>query len=215
MRPTLEAPSAFRPPVTRGVGWGDAAFALPRPSSLPGKLDLPEFQQHIRSHERITPMATKKQPASSADLKTNEKKWSKTLMDAGWTALPSVIIENQRQLGLSPLDLNILVYLASKWWTPEGKPFPSKATMAKAMDVHPRTIQKRIAGLEAAGYVRREERRSDAGSKTNVYHLDGLIKAAKPFAEEKIAELKDKAEMAKRRQNRRGAPKLRLVKTEK
>lgn len=159
-------------------------------------------------------MATKKQTGSNADLRTNEKKWSKLLMDAGWTALPSVIIENQRQLGLTPLDLNIVLYLASKWWTAEGKPFPSKSTMARAMDVHPRTIQKHVAALEAAGYIRREERRTDVGSKTNIYHLDGLIKAAKPFAEEKLAEMKDKAELAKRRQNRRGAPKLRLVKTE-
>ena len=157
-------------------------------------------------------MAIKKQPATNADLRTNEKKWSKPLMDAGWTALPSVIIENQKQLGLNPLDLNIVLYLASKWWTPEGKPFPSKSTMAKAMDVHPRTIQKHVAALEAAGYIRREERRMETGSKTNVYHLDGLIKAARPFAEEKLAEMKDKAEMAKRRQNRRGAPNLRLVK---
>jgi DNA-binding transcriptional regulator YhcF (GntR family) len=159
-------------------------------------------------------MAINKQTTNNADLRTNEKKWSKLLMDAGWTALPSVIIENQRQLGLTPLDLNIVLYLASKWWTAEGKPFPSKSTMAKAMDVHPRTIQKHVAALEAAAYIRREERRTDAGSKTNIYHLDGLIKAAKSFAEEKLAELKDKAEMAKRRQNRRGAPKLRLVKTE-
>lgn len=157
-------------------------------------------------------MAAKKQNDRSADLRTNEKKWSKSLMDAGWTALPSVIIENQRQLGLEPLDLNIVVYLASKWWTAEGKPYPSKGTMAKAMNVHPRTVQKHIAALEAAGYVRREERRTDAGSRTNIYHLDGLIKAAKPFAEEKLAEIKEKAQIRKIRQNRRGAPKLRLVK---
>jgi DNA-binding MarR family transcriptional regulator len=156
-------------------------------------------------------MAAKKQTDSSADLRTNEKKWTKPLMDAGWTALPSVIIENQRQLGLEPLDLNIVVYLASKWWTAEGKPFPSKSTMAKAMNVHPRTIQKHIAGLEGAGYIRREERRTEAGSRTNIYHLDGLIEAAAPFAAEKLAEIKDKSELAKRRENRRGAPKLRLV----
>lgn len=160
-------------------------------------------------------MATKTQMNNNTDLRTNEKKWSKPLMDAGWTALPSVIIENQKQLGLSPLDLNIVVYLASKWWTPEGKPFPSKGTMAKAMDVHPRTIQKHVAALERAGYLRREERRTPTGSKTNLYHLDGLIKEAKPFADEKLAEIKEKAEIAKRRQNRRGAPKLRLVKDDK
>lgn len=156
-------------------------------------------------------MAAKTQAGDNADLRTNEKKWTKPLMDAGWTALPSVIIENQRQLGLSPLDLNIVLYLASKWWTAEGRPYPSKSTMAKAMNVHPRTIQKHIAALESADYIRREERRTSAGSKTNIYHLDGLINAAHPFAVEKLAEMQDKAEMAKRRQNRRGAPKLRLV----
>src|SRR3546814_1799824 len=122
-------------------------------------------------------MAAKKQKDSSADLRTNEKKWTKPLMDAGWTALPSVIIENQRQLMLSPLDLNIIVYLASKWWTAEGKPFPSKTTMAKAMDVHPRTIQKHIAALEGAGYIRREERRTETGrSEEHTSELQSLMR---------------------------------------
>ena len=159
-------------------------------------------------------MPTKKQAVTDSDLRTNEKKWTKPLMDAGWTALPSVIIENQRQLDLSPLDVNIILYLASKWWTAEGKPYPSKTTMAKAMNVHPRTIQKHVAALEAAAYIRREERRSGTGSKPNIYHLDGLIEAVTPFAEEKLAEMEAKAAAAKRKQNRRGGPKLRLVQEE-
>jgi DNA-binding transcriptional regulator YhcF (GntR family) len=149
-------------------------------------------------------------------LKTNEKKWSKPLMDAGWTALPSVIIENQRQLMLTPLDMNIILYLASKWWKAEGKPFPSKSTMAKAMDVHPRTIQKHVAAMEGAGYITREERRTPLGSKTNVYHLDGLIKAVMPFAEEKLGEVKDRQEREEAKRNRRGAPRgLKLVHSKK
>ncbi|WP_126174615.1 helix-turn-helix domain-containing protein [Altericroceibacterium xinjiangense] len=156
-------------------------------------------------------MGTTSKTKASESLKTNERKWSKALMDAGWTALPSVIIENQRQLDLSPLDMNIILYLASKWWTAEGKPFPSKGTMAKAMQVHPRTIQKHIASLEAAGYIRREERRTPQGSKTNIYHFDGLIEAVMPFAEEKIQELHEKKERERNKQNRRGAPRLQLV----
>lgn len=156
-------------------------------------------------------MSAQKKSTTSSDLKTNEKKWSKTLMDAGWTALPSVIIENQKQLGLNPIDMNIVLYLASKWWTPDGKPFPSKTTIAKAMDLNPRTIQKHIAALEAAGYIRREERRMHTGSQTNIYHLDGLIKAAKPFADEKLAEMKEKTKIKKIKQNRRGAPKKPLT----
>lgn len=156
-------------------------------------------------------MSVQQKANTASDLKTNEKKWSKTLMDVGWTALPSVIIENQKQLDLSPIDMNIVLYLASKWWTPEGKPFPSKKTMAKAMGLNPRTVQKHIASLEAANYIRREERRTPTGSQTNIYHLDGLIEAVKPFAEEKMAEIKEKAEIKKVKQNRRGAPKKPLT----
>ena len=45
--------------------------------------------------------------ADASNLRTNEKKWSKPLMDAGWTAFPSVIIENQKQLGLTPMPWRV------------------------------------------------------------------------------------------------------------
>ena len=40
-------------------------------------------------------------------LKQNEKKWTPTLMKAGWSAIPNIIIEKQRALGLDALDVNI------------------------------------------------------------------------------------------------------------
>jgi DNA-binding MarR family transcriptional regulator len=85
------------------------------------------------------------------------------------------------------------------------------------MDVDPRTIQRRIARMEGAGFIRREERReTSTGSKTNIYHLEGLIEAALPFAEEKIAEIAEKVEIARIKATRKGAPKpkLKLVKSE-
>lgn len=152
---------------------------------------------------------------AEADLRTNEKKWSKPLMDAGWTVFPSVIIENQRQLGLDAMDINILMHLASKWWKAEGKPYPSKGTIALAMGVDPRTVQRRIAAMQAAGYVRREERRETAtGSKTNIYHLDGLIEAATPFAEEKLDDIAERVAIKKAKAARKGGPKLKLVKSD-
>ena len=117
----------------------------------------------------------------------NEKKWSKTLMDAGWTCFPSVIIERQKVLGLDATDVNILLHLASYWWHKDNKPHPSKKTIAAAMDVTPRTVQRRIAGMVRDGIIRREERRIPGkGSKTNLYHLDPLIEAALPYAQEKL-----------------------------
>lgn len=161
-------------------------------------------------------MAESKSTASEADqLRINERKWSPTLMKAGWTVLPNVLFERQQALGLDPLDINILLHIASYWWSESGKPHPSKVTIAKAIGIDPRSVQRRIAALEAAKLIRREERRiSKSGSKTNIYHLDGLIEAAKPYALEKIQERDAKAAERAARASRKGKPKLKLVKTD-
>jgi len=149
----------------------------------------------------------------AADLRVNEKKWTAPLIKAGWTVIPNVLFERQQALGLDPLDVNILLHIASYWWTPEGKPYPSKVTIATAIGVDPRTVQRRIAALERAKLIRREERRvRGLGSKTNVYHLDGLIEAATPYALEKIEARAADAEARAVRAARKGKPKLRVVK---
>lgn len=138
-------------------------------------------------------------------LRINEKKWSKDLMSVGWTVIPNVIFERQQALGLDSLDINILLHLASYWWTPEGKPHPSKKTIAAAIGVDPRTVQRRIAQLEASNLIQREQRRETrTGSKTNIYHFEGLIEAAKPYAAEKALELEEKEAVRRARAARKG-----------
>lgn len=141
----------------------------------------------------------------------NEKKWSKELMEAGWTVFPTILLEKQATLGLSPVDVNILLHLVSYWWTAENKPHPSKKTIAAAMGITPRTVQRRIAAMEGAKLIQRQERRiSKEGSKTNLYHFDGLIKEAKPFAIEKIKVREQRrAEDEKRKRSKR--PNLHIV----
>ncbi|MCA9470172.1 MAG: helix-turn-helix domain-containing protein [Nitrospira sp.] len=140
----------------------------------------------------------------SKELRINEQKWTKTLMDAGWTAIPSVIFERQKAIGLDPLDINILLHISSHWWKAENKPHPSKVRIAKAIGVDPRTVQRRISAMEQAGFIRREERRISAkGSLPNIYHLDGLIDAALPYAKEKILEKKRRAEEDRKRSGRK------------
>jgi hypothetical protein len=97
-----------------------------------------------------------------AQLKVNERKWTPTLMKAGWTVLPNVIFERQQAFGLDAIDINIILHIASYWWTKEGKPHPSKKTIATAIGIEPRTVQRHIARLEAAKLIRREERRFSA-----------------------------------------------------
>ena len=142
--------------------------------------------------------------ARARELRINEQKWSKPLMDAGWTAMPTVIFERQQALGLDPLDVNILLHLASYWWTHDNKPHPSKVTIAKAIGVDPRTVQRHIADMEHDGLIYREERRiKGRGSKTNVYHFDGLIKEALPYAKEKLEARKKRAEEDRKRPGRK------------
>ena len=145
-------------------------------------------------------------------LRVNERKWTKPLMDAGWIAFPSVFIERQKVLGLDALDINILLHLAMYWWNKDNKPHPSKKTIAAAVGVHPRTVQRRIAAMETEGFIQREERRiAGKGSKSNLYHLDGLIKEATPYAKEKAEERTRREQEDKARPGRRGRPHLMVV----
>lgn len=148
----------------------------------------------------------KPKPSADAALKTNEKKWTKPVMDAGWVAVPNVIIERQAALGLDALDVNILIHLMSYWWTPENVPHPSIGTMAKAIQVSERTIQRRLRRLEKAELIGIEARKhATNGNATNLYRFTGLIKAVRPFADEKVASI-EAAEAAKADRAKRKRP---------
>lgn len=121
-------------------------------------------------------------------------KWTKTLAEAGWTSFPNVIFEPQQALRLDPIDINILLHLVGNWWIPGSNPYRSKKTLAAAIGIHPRTVQKHIAEMERRGYIKRVYRKAGVGDNLpNEYDLSGLIEKAKPFAEEKIQERADQA----------------------
>lgn len=145
-------------------------------------------------------------------LRRNEEKWSSALMEAGWTVLPSIILEKQDALGLDPIDVNIILQLARHWWYSDNKPHPSKATIARCIGVDPSTVRRHIAQMEAVGFIRREARYSPkfGGQETNVYHFDGLIKAATPYANELIA-VRDQRRTEDAARRRRKRPKLVVV----
>lgn len=144
-------------------------------------------------------------------LRRNEKKWTATLMAAGWTVIPTVIIERQQALGLDAVDINIILHLIRHWWDSERPPYPTKKTIAECMGIDESTVRRRIAAMEKEGIIKRKARFDPKyGQQANEYHFDGLIEGAKPFAEEKIREKKQRQkEDAERRPRKR--PKLSLV----
>ncbi len=151
-------------------------------------------------------MAFKTAPAATATEKVLvlEAKWGKTAIAAGFTALPDVIFQNQKALKLRPLDVLILLHLASYWWKPNENPWPSKSTIADAIGVDPRTVQRAVKRMEDLGYVKRIERKAKAGDNlSNEYDLRGLARAAKPLADEELAR---RARRAAEDKSRREAP---------
>jgi DNA-binding transcriptional MocR family regulator len=102
--------------------------------------------------------------------------------------LPDILFRSQKQLGLKPLDILIILHLASYWWKADKNPWPSKTTIADYIDVDPRTVQRAIQKMEKRGYVQRIARKANAGDNlTNEYNLDGLVKALQPLAAAKSA----------------------------
>ncbi len=155
----------------------------------------------------------KTKTTTQSELKVLEQKWSPELIEAGWTVLPAALIEHQRALGIDSLDINIILHLANRWWTADNRPMPSKNSIATAMNIDPSTVRRRIQKMEAAGFVRREQRRiSQVGSKSNIYHLDGLINELKPFAFEMVEQKKKRMAERAARYAQRSRPKLALVK---
>lgn len=147
-------------------------------------------------------------------LRRNEEKWGTTLIAAGWTVLPSVILERQRALALDAVDINILMHLARYWWFKDRPPFPSKRTIAECMNIDVSTVRRHIQRLEADGLIRRTPRfeGGGGGQLSNSYHFDGLIAAAEPFAREEVdTQRTRRQEDAEKRTRKR--PKLRLVQT--
>lgn len=139
------------------------------------------------------------EPSRAAGPKVLQAKWGAELIAAGWVALPSIILERQEALGLDSMDINIILHIAKHWFEPGNLPHPSKGSIAKAMQVTPRAVQKRLAALENLGFLKRIERRGEKGTKgsqTSEFDLGGLIKEARVHAvaamteREKIRQMK-------------------------
>lgn len=164
----------------------------------------------------VTKTGTKgKAKEGSAELRINQRKWGKPLVEAGWTLFPNTLLLRQKALGLTSTDINILLHLLSHWWTKENLPHPSKATLAKSMGVTSRTVQRRIAAMESAGFIKRISRSGpNRGTQTNEYDFTGLIEEATPFAKELLKERAERKKKAADRAGRTGRPHLRVVDNE-
>ena len=149
-------------------------------------------------------MTTPKPNAAAATQteKALTQKWGKASIAVGFTALPNTVFRYAKALGLKNLDVLVILHLASYWWSPSEDPWPSKAKLAAALDVDPRTIQRSVQSMEKMGYVKRIARKAEAGDNlSNMYNLEGLVKATEKLAKEEIAE-RERRETAHQKRQR-------------
>ena len=115
----------------------------------------------------------------------SDKKWGRSVMKLGFSIVPSLLLRAQQRLGLNPTQLAILLQLADYWWDQDRKPYPSKNRLSERLGLRPRQIQRYIAELEAAGLVKRIERRAvHRGKLSNEYDLNGLVERLKKLEPE-------------------------------
>ncbi len=124
-------------------------------------------------------MTTSTSPESETKkpkVSSNETIWGKPVMRLGYAAIPSILLQAQRRLGLSNTQAMICIHLLDYWHYADRRPFPSKRELAQRMGVTDKTIQTNVREMEQAGLIKREYRKTASGDhNSNVYHLDGLV----------------------------------------
>lgn len=154
--------------------------------------------------------------AMAEEEKTNSisslnKKWGHAL-DDGYTAIPNVIFKHQKELELTHLDILIILHLSSFWWEASNLPRPSKANIADALNVLPRTVQRRIEKMEAKGYIKRIAQKASIGDNLpNKYDLKGLVDKSAVIAQENVKTRDKRKEEDKKRITSPKATKLKVV----
>lgn len=139
-------------------------------------------------------------------VSSHEAIWGKLVLGHGYTALPSMLIQAQSRLGITPLQFDILAQLLDYWRDPARAPFPSKIDLANRIGCKAKTIQTNIAALEKAGLVTRQMRRTAAGDwNSNIYDLTGLVERVKKL-EPEFAAARTKRREAREAQKRAEMP---------
>jgi DNA replication protein DnaD len=127
-----------------------------------------------------------------------QQKWKEAL-EAGFQVLPDVLLKNQQQLGLTAIDVVVLINLTMSWWTETQLPFPRPTTIAKRMGINVRTVQRSLERMESMGMIERVRLHLDESSPTAAFDLSGLVRYLQHYAVAEIANRKEAAAAKKLR----------------
>lgn len=111
------------------------------------------------------------------------EKWGLEIIGQGYTAVPDVLLARMGELKLTPTEMVLILQLLRFWWAAGQWPFPSKRTLAQAMGMSEKNVQKVMGRLVRGGLVRRIERKKASDrNDSNCYDLEPLIARLLPLA---------------------------------
>lgn len=99
-----------------------------------------------------------------------EDRWSESVAEGGWSAVPNLFLDSYAELGLSPTEAMVIIHLMSFKWD-DKLPFPSVATLKSKLGLSDSRLRVLLRGLEAKQVVERVRRKG----RSNEYAFDGLI----------------------------------------
>lgn len=112
---------------------------------------------------------------------TFKQKWGPETSSVGFTPFPSTLLFAQAELGLTPIEMNIVLNLLVHWWEKDKYPYPSQKAIAYRMGVSSRTVQRTLLDLEEKKLIirQRTSRENKVYRGRNIYNLEPLIETLK------------------------------------
>lgn len=137
--------------------------------------------------DKVVPLRPAAVNTEEMESKSFERRWTKKVLEPGFTLIPSALLRALVRLHIGPIELSVLLQMIDHWWENEDMPFPSKKRLGERIGVSEKTIQRAVARLEGEGLVRRAARHNRHGGQTsNRYDLSPLVEKLVPVAEDML-----------------------------
>lgn len=79
------------------------------------------------------------------------------ILQAGFTAIPNLVLERYAALGVTPLELAFTIHVWHYWWN-ERDPYPALNTIAERMATSRRQVRRYVESLKEKGFLTVRER---------------------------------------------------------
>ena len=99
------------------------------------------------------------------------------IMQAGFTAVPNLLLNHYAELGISPTEMVFIVHIWQYWWT-DRDPYPALKSIADKMGTSLRQARRYAESLKDKQLLKvRERRMPELGQVTNEYDFSPLLRA--------------------------------------